>query len=149
MGVWRRNNFSIFYMILDELYKLGTVAGIDIRTYANATLKQYMFDLGDNQKRWIISTQVRNLIILNISFYLLILPTNHLFRQQKSLMIISAGKRMRPSKVKTKDTKTKNQYTPNTPITDQHQKNQEENQIEKTPQHPYHPHRRYHLLIRR
>ena len=35
-------------MILDELYKLGTVAGIDIRTYAKATLKQYMFDLGDN-----------------------------------------------------------------------------------------------------
>lgn len=39
---------AFFYMILDELYKLGTVAGIDIRTYANATLKQYMFDLGDN-----------------------------------------------------------------------------------------------------
>ncbi|WPB17108.1 hypothetical protein KPGFFKBI_00369 [[Clostridium] scindens] len=34
---------------------------------------------------------------------------------------------MLPLKVKTKDIKTKNQYTPNTPITYQHQKNQEGN----------------------
>lgn len=46
---------------------------------------------------------------------------------KKPLMIISAGKRMLPLKVKTKDIKTKNQYTPNTPITYQHQKNQEGN----------------------
>lgn len=36
---------AFFYMILDELYKLGTVAGIDIRSYANATLEHYKFDL--------------------------------------------------------------------------------------------------------
>ena len=29
---------AFFYMILDELYKLGTVPAIDIRDYANATL---------------------------------------------------------------------------------------------------------------
>lgn len=38
---------AFFYMILDELYKLGTVAGIDIRSYANATLKHKLFDLED------------------------------------------------------------------------------------------------------
>jgi len=29
---------SFFYIVLDELYKLGTVAGIDIRDYADATV---------------------------------------------------------------------------------------------------------------
>ena len=36
---------AFFYMILDELYKLGTVAGIDIRNYANANLDNFKFDL--------------------------------------------------------------------------------------------------------
>lgn len=36
---------AFFYFILDELYKLGTVAGIDIRTYANATLNHFKFDI--------------------------------------------------------------------------------------------------------
>ena len=30
---------AFFYIILDELYKLGTVIGMDIRNYADATLK--------------------------------------------------------------------------------------------------------------
>lgn len=38
---------AFFYMILDELYKLGTVAGIDIRSYANATLNEYKFNQDD------------------------------------------------------------------------------------------------------
>lgn len=29
---------AFFYIVLDELYKLGTVAGLDIRSYADATL---------------------------------------------------------------------------------------------------------------
>lgn len=36
---------AFFYIILDELYKLGTVAGIDIRSYANATLDNFKFGL--------------------------------------------------------------------------------------------------------
>ncbi len=36
---------TFFYFILDELYKLGTVAGIDIRAYANATLENFKFDI--------------------------------------------------------------------------------------------------------
>lgn len=39
---------AFFYIILDELYKLGTVAGIDIREYANATLDTFNFDLKYN-----------------------------------------------------------------------------------------------------
>ena len=39
---------AFFYMILDELYKLGTVAGIDIREYANATLTDIFFDIENN-----------------------------------------------------------------------------------------------------
>jgi hypothetical protein len=38
---------SFFYLILDELYKLGTVAGIDIRDYADATLNQFKLERGD------------------------------------------------------------------------------------------------------
>lgn len=36
---------AFFYIILDELYKMGTVAGIDIRRYANATLEDLKFDI--------------------------------------------------------------------------------------------------------
>ena len=36
---------AFFYIILDELYKLGTVAGIDIRSYANATLDNFKFNI--------------------------------------------------------------------------------------------------------
>lgn len=36
---------AFFYIILDELYKLGTVAGIDIREYANATLDNFKFNI--------------------------------------------------------------------------------------------------------
>ena len=36
---------AFFYIILDELYKLGTVAGIDIRSYANATLDNFKFTI--------------------------------------------------------------------------------------------------------
>ena len=39
---------AFFYIILDELYKLGTVAGIDIRNYANATLDNFKFKLDKN-----------------------------------------------------------------------------------------------------
>ncbi len=39
---------AFFYIILDELYKLGTVAGIDIRRYANATLNNFEFNLSEN-----------------------------------------------------------------------------------------------------
>ena len=38
---------SFFYLILDELYKLGTVAGLDIREYADATLEQFKIERGD------------------------------------------------------------------------------------------------------
>ena len=37
---------SFFYLILDELYKLGTVAGLDIRDYADATLEQFEIERG-------------------------------------------------------------------------------------------------------
>lgn len=37
---------SFFYLILDELYKLGTVAGLDIREYAYATLEQFKIERG-------------------------------------------------------------------------------------------------------
>ena len=36
---------AFFYIILDELYKLGTVAGSDIRSYANATLDNFKFNI--------------------------------------------------------------------------------------------------------
>lgn len=39
---------AFFYIILDELYKLGTVAGIDIRNYVNATLDNFKFKLDKN-----------------------------------------------------------------------------------------------------
>lgn len=39
---------AFFYIILDELYKIGTVAGIDIRNYANATLDNIKFKLDKN-----------------------------------------------------------------------------------------------------
>lgn len=35
---------AFFYMILDELYKIGTVPAIDIRDYANATLTDIKFE---------------------------------------------------------------------------------------------------------
>lgn len=38
---------SFFYLILDELYKLGTVAGIDIRDYADATLEGFTLERGE------------------------------------------------------------------------------------------------------
>jgi len=38
---------SFFYLILDELYKLGTVAGIDIRDYADATLDGFTLERGE------------------------------------------------------------------------------------------------------
>ncbi len=37
---------AFFYLILDELYKLGTVAGLDIRDYADATLRQFKIERG-------------------------------------------------------------------------------------------------------
>lgn len=39
---------AFFYLILDELYKLGTVAGLDIRDYADATLTQFKIERGDD-----------------------------------------------------------------------------------------------------
>lgn len=39
---------AFFYIILDELYKMGTVAGIDIRKYANVTLDNFNFNLERN-----------------------------------------------------------------------------------------------------
>lgn len=36
---------AFFYIILNELNKLGTVAAIDIRKYANSTLDHFKFDL--------------------------------------------------------------------------------------------------------
>ena len=38
---------SFFYLILDELYKIGTVAGLDIRDYADATLTKFKLERGD------------------------------------------------------------------------------------------------------
>jgi len=38
---------AFFYLILDELYKMGTVAGLDIRDYADATLTQFKIERGD------------------------------------------------------------------------------------------------------
>lgn len=38
---------SFFYLILNELYKLGTVAGIDIRDYADATLDGLTLERGE------------------------------------------------------------------------------------------------------
>jgi hypothetical protein len=38
---------SFFYIILDELYKLGTVAGIDIRDYADVTVDSIKLERGD------------------------------------------------------------------------------------------------------
>lgn len=39
---------AFFYIILDELYKMGTIAGIDIRKYANVTLDNFSFNLKNN-----------------------------------------------------------------------------------------------------
>ena len=33
--------FSFFYLLLDELFKLGTVAAIDIRDYADLSLESF------------------------------------------------------------------------------------------------------------
>jgi hypothetical protein len=38
---------AFFYIILDELYKLGTVAGMDIRDYADATLTEFKLERGE------------------------------------------------------------------------------------------------------
>lgn len=38
---------SFFYIILDELYKLGTVAGIDIRDYADVTVSSIKLERGE------------------------------------------------------------------------------------------------------
>jgi len=38
---------AFFYIMLDELYKLGTVAAIDIREYADATMDSIKMDRGD------------------------------------------------------------------------------------------------------
>lgn len=38
---------SFFYLILDELYKLGTVAGIDIREYADTTMDNFKLERGN------------------------------------------------------------------------------------------------------
>lgn len=38
---------AFFYIMLDELYKLGTVAGIDIRDYADATVSSLKLNRGD------------------------------------------------------------------------------------------------------
>lgn len=35
---------AFFFIILDELYKIGTIGGVDIRQYANATLKTLKFN---------------------------------------------------------------------------------------------------------
>lgn len=39
--------FSFFYLLLDELFKLGTVGAIDIRDYADNTLKSFSLERGD------------------------------------------------------------------------------------------------------
>lgn len=41
---------AFFYMILDELYKMGTVPAIDIRDYANATLSNIKLEKEDKEK---------------------------------------------------------------------------------------------------
>lgn len=38
---------SFFYIILDSLYKLGTVAGLDIRDYADATVESIKMERGE------------------------------------------------------------------------------------------------------
>lgn len=38
---------SFFFIILDELYKIGTVAAIDIRDYADASLNNFKLEKGD------------------------------------------------------------------------------------------------------
>ncbi len=35
---------TFFYLILDELYKLGTVAGLDIREYAASSLTSFQLE---------------------------------------------------------------------------------------------------------
>ena len=39
---------SFFYLILDELYKQGTVGGLDIRDYADVSLEQFKIERGDS-----------------------------------------------------------------------------------------------------
>ena len=39
--------FSFFYILLDELFKLGTVPAIDIRDYADRSLDSLKLDRGD------------------------------------------------------------------------------------------------------
>lgn len=39
--------FSFFYILLDELFKLGTVPAIDIRDYADRSLCSLKLDRGD------------------------------------------------------------------------------------------------------
>ena len=39
---------SFFYMVLDSLYKLGTVAGLDIRDYADATVDSIKISRGES-----------------------------------------------------------------------------------------------------
>lgn len=39
--------FSFFYLLLDELFKLGTVGAIDIRDYADSTLKSFHLERGE------------------------------------------------------------------------------------------------------
>lgn len=39
--------FSFFFLLLDELFKLGTVGAIDIRDYADSTLKSFSLERGD------------------------------------------------------------------------------------------------------
>lgn len=36
---------AFFYIILDQLHRLGTVAGMDVRNYANATMDNFKFDI--------------------------------------------------------------------------------------------------------
>ena len=38
---------AFFYLILDELYKLGTVGGLDIRDYADSSLEQFKIERGE------------------------------------------------------------------------------------------------------
>lgn len=38
---------SFFYLILDELHKIGTIPALDIREYADATLEQFEIERGD------------------------------------------------------------------------------------------------------
>lgn len=41
--------FSFFYLLLDELFKLGTVGAIDIRDYSDSTLKSFTLERGEVQ----------------------------------------------------------------------------------------------------